>query len=48
MPLKHKLNNKIKKKLHFIAFYFYKFIKTELNYLIYNKKFKYYFIKNMH
>ena len=58
MPLKHKLNNKIKNKLHFIAFYFYKLIKTELNYLIYDKEFfiivnvfkefKYYFIKNMY
>ena len=54
----NKLNNEIKKKLYLIAFYFYKFIKTEFNYLIYDKKFfiivnvfkkfKYYFIKNMH
>ena len=58
MLLKYKLNNKIKKKLYFIAFYFYKFIKTELNYPIYDKeffiivnafkKFKHYFIKNIH
>ena len=54
----HKLNNEIKKKLYFIVFYFYKFIKTEFNYLIYDKeffiivnvfkKFKYYFIKNIY
>ena len=58
MLSEYKLNTKIKKKLHFIVFYFYKLIKTEFNYLIYNKeffiivnvfkKFKYYFIKNMH
>ena len=59
MPSECKLNNEIKKKkLYLIAFYFYKFIKTEFNYLIYDKeffiivnvfkKFKYYFIKNIY
>ena len=59
MLSEHKLNNKkIKKKLYLIVFYFYKLIKTELNYLIYDKKFfiivnvfkefRYYFIRNMH
>ena len=57
-PSEYKLDNKIKKKLYFIVFYFYKFIKAEFNYFIYDKeffiiinifkKFKYYFIKNMH
>ena len=39
MPSEHKLNNEIKKKLYFIVFYFYKLIKTEFNYPIYDKKF---------
>ena len=59
MLSEHKLNNKIKKKNYILSYFtFYKFIKTELNYPIYDKeflaivnafkKFKYYFIRNMH
>ena len=55
IQIKYRDNNG---KLYPIAFYFYKLIKAKLNYFIYDKKFltiinafkkfKYYFIKNMH